>query len=242
MSDDQNQTPDAPPAESEAPPMREERKFIIRNSVRSRSNRTLRAKQPMRAPLRQQLAGGKYRVLRGRPITLTEREVMEILPELVAKVDAGALEICMLDGRPIDVRTGEPLVGPRVSPPLPNPPMDSIANDKQNVGQRMPQFAGGDTETGDSDVPALVAGAAVRDEEDPPPPPPPAQDDAPPVASTTETAAPPADAPSLEETSEVPALMGGSGDEPVAPDVAPPPTTDAPAPSEVKTGRKGKNK
>lgn len=255
MSEDQNKTSEAPPTELEGPPEREaERRFLIRNSTRGRANRTLRATQPQRHSLRQYLAGGKYRIIRGRPITLGLSEIQAIMPELVAKVRSGALEICTPDGRLIDIETGEPMVDMAPSAPLPNPPLDSIANDQQNVGQSMPQFAGGDTETGDADVPALVANAQTSEPETPPAPPPPtpaAEDPpvAPPTETSTETTSvetePPTD-PSTE-TAEVPALigvdMGASSDKTVTTEVevAPPPAAD-PVKEEKKSSKREKNK
>ena len=237
MSDD-NQTPDATPVEER--PMREERKFLICNSTRGRANRTLRAQQAKHHPLRQHLGGGKYRIIRGRPITLTESEVMTHIKEIREKVLSGALEIRTQDGRLVDVETGEPMTDLQKSMPLPNPPMDSIANDKQNVGQRMPQFAGGDTEGDTSDVPALVAGAPVTEtEETTPAADPPA---APPTDDKPADAAPPVTETASEttstETTELPDLVGGGVTEAVTAEV---PAVTEPV-KEEKKSKKERNK
>ena len=142
----------------------EEQMFLLRNATRSRLNRTLRAQQPVHHRLKQYACAGKYRIIRGRPVQIPMSELQKHFEEIQAKVTSGVFDLCTLDGRLVDIESGRPVVEHMVSAPLPNPPMDSIANDKQNVGQAMPQFPGGDFEGMERDVPELVASATMPEE------------------------------------------------------------------------------
>lgn len=217
MEEQDSDTKDVVQEVFEAP--RGARKFLLCNATRSRTNRTLRAQQPKHHGLKQYLAGGKYRVIRGRPIVLTEEEVGRYYEEICLKVQAGIFELRTQDGRVVDVTTGRPVHQQNATVPLPNPPLDSIANDKQNVGERMPQFIGGSTEMDETgDLPDLVKGAEGPEVQSEPVVPTPALEVPPP---------PPAD-PIAED--EVPDFLGGD-----VPDAAPTEATPPPAPSDGPT-------
>lgn len=221
MSED-SQKDDAPVVEADV-----ESTYLLCNTTRGRMNRTLRAQQPVHHRLKQYVAGGKYRVIRGRPIVLTEREITRHAEEIGAKIASGVFELRTRDGRLVDFKTGRSSPMPP-TPPLPNPPLDSIANDKQNVGQHMPQFSGGDSEGVEGDVPELLKRmpAEMAEAETPPQvdevPPPPPTESLPPELEPVIAATPVA-------VDEVPALLGG-GEEPT------------PAPTKPEGKKKEKNK
>lgn len=132
-------------------------KYAVHSTVRGRHNRTLRAQSPVHHTLTQHLAGGDYRLVRGRPVQLTEEKFQLLLPELREKAAAGILEVKTLDGRLVDLTTLETSTLP-APVPAPHPPLDSIANDKP-AGNPMPQFPGGDTAISTFGPPSLVTGA-----------------------------------------------------------------------------------
>jgi hypothetical protein len=151
----------APPPPKEAPAL-----FYVHNTSRGRGNRTRRAQLPSHRGLKQYL-GGELRLIRGAPLALTQEQMSKYEAELKEKILAGLIEVRTPDGRLINFETLETLAPPEVSKPLPKPPLDSIANDKQNVGQKMPQFAGGEAHVEDdpNKMPDLVAKAPVQEPE-----------------------------------------------------------------------------
>lgn len=163
--EDEKTTNEELQAPEEKPQDVTEEKFLLKNAVRGRMNRTLRAQQPVHHRLKQYIAGGKYRVIRGRPVVLKRSEVDKHFDELKTKIAAGVFDLCTLDGRLVNIDSLEPIKELGPSAPLPNPPLDSIANDQQNVGQHMPQFPGGHVEGQPAEVPALVAGAQSDESE-----------------------------------------------------------------------------
>lgn len=238
MEDDKTTTEELPVSEEK--PQAPEEKFLLKNATRGRTNRTLRAQQPVHHRLKQYVAGGKYRVIRGRPVVLRRSEVETHFKELKEKIASGVFELCTLDNRPVDIETLKATkeIGP--SAPLPNPPLDSIANDKQNVGERVPMFPGGDVEGTEGVMPELVAKAEVEEGEE----------------ALPEGAIMTMQEGDLGVEEEVPALIGGGDPSPVvegaeppvetAPEQAPALVTEpmpAPVPEEPKkSGKKEKNK
>lgn len=217
---DETQTGEKSTSREEAPKEPSE-VYYVHNVTRGRHNRTLRAGAPKHHGLKQYLGGGTYRSTRGRPIVLTREGVGRHIEELRQKIDAGIFELRTGDGRIVDIRTGN--VAPRgASPALPRPVLDSIANDKQNVGQQMPQYVGGDVEGTPGEEPTLLKDAEDSEPTSPPPPepvtevspeiappaPPPTDPEAPSGVSSDET---------LEDTTtedttydELPDLVGGA--------------------------------
>jgi hypothetical protein len=164
MDEKQTAPSEAEKAEpKEAPP----RMFHIHNTSRSRFNRALRAASPEHGGHKQYI-GGEHRLVRGRPLVMSEAQIKKHLPELAAKKAQGLIDVKTPDGLSIDLRTGRVAQPSTPSLPLPNPPLDSVQRDKP-AGNYRPQIQGGLPETmgtGDpSKVPDLVA-SAVGDEED----------------------------------------------------------------------------
>jgi hypothetical protein len=67
--------------------------FFVHSLVRDVRTRTLRAKMPKRARFKMYLAGGKHRLIRKRPLVLTDAAFEELLPELLEKAAVGLLEV-----------------------------------------------------------------------------------------------------------------------------------------------------
>lgn len=102
--------------------------YYVHSVVRGRQNRAGRAQLGQRPRLKQFVGHEQVRLVRGRPVVLTETQVRQNLEELRAKVAGHVLEVRTPDGRPVDLDTLTP--APRLpSPPLPHPPLDSIARD-----------------------------------------------------------------------------------------------------------------
>lgn len=140
--------------------------YVVHNTARSRTNRMLRAASPGKPGMKQYI-GGEHRLVRGRPVTLTDDQFAAHLEELRSKSAAGAVEVFTTDGRKVDLTTLE--AGPSAPvPPLPNPPLDSIQNDKP-AGQFIPQMPGGEPEMSQPGttpkLPDLVAGAPSEETE-----------------------------------------------------------------------------
>ncbi len=151
---------------------KDQRKYFLHSTSRGRNNRTLRVQQGTPGRTQQFIGGGLFRIVRGRPAILSARQIGQHFKEIVEKCRIGAIEIRLADGRVVDPMTGEPVVPGKPMAPLPNFPLDSIRNDQQNVGERMPLYPGGALEGEDSDVPELVSKANRPDEDEVHAPPP----------------------------------------------------------------------
>lgn len=123
--------------------------YTIHSVVRGRGNRALRASMPVHHRFAQYIGKDQKRLIRSRPLVITEEMLMRDLQELKEKAKMGILEVKTGDGRVLDLETMQPTGPVAVSPPLPNPPLDSAANDKP-AGQNMPMFPGGLTQ---ADIP-----------------------------------------------------------------------------------------
>jgi len=147
--------------------------FLVHNTVRGRHNRTLRAQSPVHGGMRQHI-GGEHRLVRGRPLELTQKGLERHMKELLEKEKLGLIEVKTRDGRRIDLSTGHIVGGP---PPavnaVPNIRPDSVAHDVNLGGHIMTQFPG-DVPVQDTDpnkVPDLFKSAGGENtEEDFPPP------------------------------------------------------------------------
>lgn len=140
--------------------------LVVHNVVRGRHNRTLRAQSPKHHSLKQYV-GGTHRVLRGRPVVLSEADVRKYMNELKQKTKWGVFEVRTRDGRVVDLDTLAPTKELPVSPPLPHRVPDSIANDTP-AGYAFPKYPGGDPATAlEADkVPSLVTGAPKKEDEE----------------------------------------------------------------------------
>lgn len=118
--------------------------YQIQNTTREMSTRIQRYGQPTHNRLKQYVLKSQRRLVRGRPVLVTEEELQDNLEELREKSHDGILEVRTMDGRLVDLDTLN--VAP-VPPTMPSPsfPLDSVTRDKQNVGNYIPKFEGGRT-------------------------------------------------------------------------------------------------
>jgi hypothetical protein len=170
--------------------------FFIHSGVRKRHTRLKRMLAPTHAALVQHIGG--FIVRRNRPVRISADRVLPILDELQKAEREGRLELRTGDGRlvdlerlagslakgqvPIDtdddfetketatVNVDEVAEPPRVSPPLPQPPLDSAANDKP-AGQHMPPYYEGTGVMADAETPVVLG------EQDPVAPPAPTEEE-----------------------------------------------------------------
>lgn len=119
----------------------------VKSQVRSRGNRTLRARQPTRHRFKQYLfSDPSKRLVRNRPLRVPASDVRKNLDELISKEAAGILSVHAPNGQRIDLvalKAGRVSMAPMLPPaPIPNPPLDSAARDVP-AGENMPQYIGG---------------------------------------------------------------------------------------------------
>lgn len=136
--------------------------YLVHNTSRSIHTRTLRAAQPTHTGHKQFITSAQLRLVRARPLQITEEQLRDNLEELREKTGRGLLSVSTLDGRKIDLDTFIPEEAP-LPPVKPHPPLDSVANDKQNVGEYMPKFHGG--LAAPTEVPILTSTARSNIEE-----------------------------------------------------------------------------
>jgi hypothetical protein len=119
-------------------------KLTIHNTSRAVEHRTHRARAAVHARKKHYLGGGAVRVLPARPLIIGRDMVLRHLEELKKKQKDRMLEVRTLDGRLFDLTTFE--IGSAAPiPPLPHPPLDSVANDSPHVGIVIPPYVGDDT-------------------------------------------------------------------------------------------------
>lgn len=114
--------------------------YSVHSNVRSR-DRSKRFASIEHRRKKQHIGPTQARLMVGRPLLLSEAQLMAMLDELKVKEAKGLLEVRTPDGRRVDLKTMTEAPAP-VSPPAPHPPLDSAANDI-NGGEKMPQFRGG---------------------------------------------------------------------------------------------------
>ncbi len=145
--------------------------FQIHSLVRSVETRHHRMLSPERHRFSMLLGAGLLRVIRKRPTTVTRGMIERLLPELMEKEKRGMLMVTTLQGQRVDLSTMQAVAGPPATPPMPEPPLDSAANDETfeaGVGEAMPQTLGGLPQTADVGLPAVVAERAEEVAEAPP--------------------------------------------------------------------------
>lgn len=103
--------------------------YLIHSVARGRGNRTARAGLPQNPRMKQYIGASQSRLVRARPLVVSEKMVMDNITELRTKAAAHVLELRTRDGRLVDLETLTPGRAPP-SPPLPHPLLDSVANDK----------------------------------------------------------------------------------------------------------------
>jgi len=121
--------------------------LVVRSQVRRGGTRTTRARAPSRHRFKQFLFGDpSYRLVRNGERQVSSEKVLANLNELIDKEAQGILSLHFIDGRRLNL---ELLKGglvevsvPALPAPLPNPPLDSAANDDPS-GNPMPTFIDG---------------------------------------------------------------------------------------------------
>lgn len=116
--------------------------YVIHNAARSVHSRTARAQGASHRGLKQHVLDTQKRLVRGRPLTISEEELKRNLPELKKKAAQGLIHVKTTDGRHVNLDTLE--AGPAPAPaPKPNPPLDTVARDQQHVGEERGVFPEG---------------------------------------------------------------------------------------------------
>lgn len=128
--------------------------FAVHSLARARGNRTARAAAPSHRGLIQFVGPNQQRLVRTRPLMMTEDQLIAALPDLKEKASRGFLEVRSQDGRKIDLETLAPISPVAPSVPLPNPPLDTAAADV-NGGENIPQMVGGVPEMLAADAPVI---------------------------------------------------------------------------------------
>jgi hypothetical protein len=146
----------------------EDKRFQIHNMTRSQETRKGRVavtRERSRTVL--MLGGGSIRVMRNRPLPVTESTVRRLHAELVSKVNIGAAKVTTATGELVDIKTLKPVApAPKgVEGPKPHPKLDSVADDIP-AGNKMPQMLGGVPEGVSMPTPA-VGEQAIPDGEEP---------------------------------------------------------------------------
>lgn len=129
-----------------------EKHYLIHNTTRDVTTRMARKQSPEPPRMTLILGGGTVRVVRKRPQAVTESIVKRLLPELQRQEKAGRCRVTTVEGLPVDLSTFRVVGKAPVSPPLPQPPVDSAAADK-NEKQGIPMV------THKADLGALPASA-----------------------------------------------------------------------------------
>lgn len=150
------------------------RTFWLKSVVRGRANRTQRAVQPGRMPFVQRFAGGTIMVRRARPARITEAALLANIVEITKAVRQHKVIVTDMSGRVLSLDILESAPAP-AEKPMPNPPLDSANNDKnQNIGYDVPPTPEGTTMS--APEPELLKGTQTEETapmDEPPHPPPP---------------------------------------------------------------------
>jgi hypothetical protein len=123
--------------------------YYLWNMSRDVRTRVVRANNPTHGGMRQ-FIGGTHRLIRGRPLIVSEDVMLRHIEEIKQKNSMGMLEVKTPDGRLVDLQTLEPAPAAAI-PPKPAPLQDSIANDDtwgmkmENVPAGIPQQDAEDT-------------------------------------------------------------------------------------------------
>jgi hypothetical protein len=102
--------------------------FKVHNGARDPETRTLRASNAQHRGLKLFIPIGQQRVLRGRPVIVTEAQIQEKLEEMRALQASGLIYVTTMDERVVDLFTGAAAPVP-AEPPRPNPPLDDARRD-----------------------------------------------------------------------------------------------------------------
>lgn len=134
--------------------------FRIHSMVRKVQTKNLRMKAATHHRFVQRFGGGAITVRRARPATVTRPLLERYMKEIQQAVEEGKVIVKTLTGGVVDLKTFTVTEPSYVAKPLPNPPLDSAANDKTfefGVGEKMPIFDGGGVPGDDKAPPELKA-------------------------------------------------------------------------------------
>jgi hypothetical protein len=153
----------------EAPAPAAPKTYLLKNVSRGRGNRIERKSQPGRRPFVQRFAGGNIVVRRARPARISEAALLANLGAIKKAVAAHQIVVTTSAGDIVDLETFQ--VTPQVpASPVPNPPLDSAKNDKnENIGYDVPPTPEGTA--AHSEVPELLRQGELPGESEPPPEP-----------------------------------------------------------------------
>lgn len=113
--------------------------FLIHNGSRARHNRNLRAQMAEHGGHKQYVLGNEFRLLRGRPVPVSEDKIKAHMTELLEKEARGLIYVTDLQMNMVDIRTLKVVAEVAPASPAPKPPLDSAANDAAS-GVPMGQF------------------------------------------------------------------------------------------------------
>lgn len=112
--------------------------YLIHNAIRDRHNRTIRAQSSTHRGMKQYLFPEQLRLVRNRPVLISEEKLQAHRAELTEKVRAGLVYITLGNLVPFDIEKMAPVAAlPKQVPP--NFLLDSINRDK-NTGLPMNQY------------------------------------------------------------------------------------------------------
>lgn len=132
--------------------------FRIHSMVRKVQTKNQRMKAATHHRFVQRFGGGAITVRRARPATVTRPLLERYMKEIQQAVEEGKVIVKTLTGGVVDLKTFTVTEPSTVAKPLPNPPLDSAANDKTfefGVGEKMPIFDGGGVPGDDKAPPEL---------------------------------------------------------------------------------------
>lgn len=135
--------------------------FLLHNGSRSRNTRMLRASQPEHGGHKQYVLGSDHRLVRGRPLRLSEDMVKRHLKELVEKESKGLVYLTTLQLVPVDMATLQVIAEPVPVSPPPAPRLDSAKFDAPS-GERMNPTYGESPPPAEFTMPVAAPTAALE--------------------------------------------------------------------------------
>lgn len=110
--------------------------YLLHNTIRDRNTRLARLEHGSKRGMVQFVLKSRRRLVRARPLHLTEEEMLENLKELQELQRSGKAKVTLRSGVPVDLFTLREVPVAPVANTTPNFPLDSINRDKPS-GIRM---------------------------------------------------------------------------------------------------------
>jgi hypothetical protein len=136
--------------------------YHVHNTSRAQATRLQRYAAPAHRGMVQFLNG--QRIVRGRPLALSEEGFLRNIEAIKKGVEEGWLEVRTPGGRVVDVATGE-AVKAAPTPPLPVVVLDSVKNDPPS-GIPMPIYPDGAVQSTTAPLPETMPAPPGMDEEE----------------------------------------------------------------------------